>query len=227
MRDLGRCAVFWAGLSTLDLRWLSAEELRRADQLRHEGARERTLLGAALLRRAVSSVSGIEPADVLVERHCRWCGGPHGRPVLGGDAAAWHASVTHAGALAGVALTRAGAVGLDVEVVTGPAVPRADLLAPGEAEPQDAEDFFVRWTRKESVLKATGDGLTRPMAEVTVTAPGLPPRLLGLAGRPPAAAMADCAPRPGYVGAVTVLTGRSVRFEEFHDVAVPAPAGNR
>uniref|UniRef100_UPI00293E24A3 4'-phosphopantetheinyl transferase family protein n=1 Tax=Clavibacter sp. MX14-G9D TaxID=3064656 RepID=UPI00293E24A3 len=77
---------------------------------------------------------------------CATCGGPHGRPVLGGSRAldALHASVAHAGDAVVVAVSGHGPIGID-------------------AEPSDREVpsgmSLARWVRIEAVLKADGRGL--------------------------------------------------------------------
>jgi 4'-phosphopantetheinyl transferase superfamily protein len=75
--------------------------------------------------------------------------------------------------------------------------------------------FFTYWTRKEALVKATGDGATVPLWEVVVAPPGTPPRLLGYP-RPGglAAQLRDLSPDPGYVGALAVLSPRPVVVRE-------------
>jgi 4'-phosphopantetheinyl transferase len=81
-----------------------------------------------------------------------------------------------------VAVSNAGAVGVDVQQVTDDAVGELSplVLAESEAGPVvGARDFFTYWTRKEALVKATGDGVGVPLGEVVVSPPGTPPRLLG------------------------------------------------
>ncbi len=69
--------------------------------------------------------------------------------------------------------------------------------APGE----DTGDFFVTWTRKEALLKATGDGLATPMSEL-VLGPG--PRLVRWGGTRPRSSMwvRDLVVAPGHCAAL-------------------------
>jgi 4'-phosphopantetheinyl transferase len=78
-----------------------------------------------------------------------------------------------------------------------------------------ARDFFTYWTRKEALVKATGDGVTVPLSEVVVTPPGTPPRLLGYPRQGEfAAQLRDLSPDLGYVGALAVLSPGPVVVHE-------------
>lgn len=205
------CQIHWATLDALDPHHdelLDVVERGRRDRYQREEDRRRFTLGAVLLR----LVAGPEQQ---IDRACERCGEPHGRPRLPGDDR--HVSVSHSGQVAAVAVTDAGAVGVDVEAMRAfdhsPLL--QDVLAPGERAP-GLEAFWAYWTRKESVLKATGVGLAVPMREVAVTAPGEPPRLLSYRGGRLSARMADVVFAPGHVGAATVLTAHHVQFHA-HD----------
>lgn len=78
------------------------------------------------------------------------------------------------------------------------------MLAPAE-QLRDPVDLFTYWCRKESVVKATGDGLQAGLAEVVLGPAAEPPRLLSYRGAPQPAAVADVPAGPGYAAAVTVL----------------------
>ena len=78
-----------------------------------------------------------------------------------------------------------------------------------------AGDFFTYWTRKEALVKATGDGVTVPLREVVVSPPGTPPRVLGYPRQGGLAAqLRDLDPELGYVGALAVLSPRPVVVRE-------------
>jgi 4'-phosphopantetheinyl transferase len=195
---------------------LSAAESARADGLLRGTTRDSFAVGAGLLRLAVQHCVGIAAPDVVVERSCRWCAGAHGRPVLRGAADGWHASVTHSEGLVAVAVTAAGPVGIDAERVTESGDLDgliAAVLAPDEPRPDSMREFLRYWTRKESVLKATGDGLTRPMPDVVVSGAGQAAALISLFGQAVPAAMCEPGLRPDYVTAVTVLSAAPVAFE--------------
>jgi 4'-phosphopantetheinyl transferase len=100
-------------------------------------------------------------------------------------------------------------VGVDVEDLAGrPADPllEAETLAPAELAMLDAGDpaqrpttFLRLWTRKEALLKATGTGLSVPMQQVVVCAPGAPGALLP---GPEPLRLWDLDPGTGFVGAL-------------------------
>jgi 4'-phosphopantetheinyl transferase len=94
-----------------------------------------------------------------------------------------------------------------------------DILGPGETARSSA-DMLRYWTRKESLVKATGDGIAVGMRSVLVTEPDDPPVALAYPGRPDfKAQMADLVCRPGYLASIAVLTAGPMRFvERWHDL---------
>ena len=203
------CLVWWAAFADYRAghdRLLSDVEVQRSVRLHRAEDRTRQRLGAVLLRLAAGSVLGETPERVRVERTCPRCSAPHGRPLLPGSGL--HASITHSGDVVGLALTRIAPVGLDVERIA--AVDLDELagmvLQPDERAP-DGDAFFTYWTRKEAVVKATGDGLAVPLSRVRVTAPGQRPELLAYPGHDGGlpAHLVDLRPADGYRAALAVL----------------------
>ena len=192
---------------------LDEPERARAEAFARRDDRSRFVVGAVLLKLAVAGATGAAPADVVVDRGCDECGRQHGRPRIPG--AGVHVSVAHSGALATVALTRVAPVGIDVEQHPGgwtPALNRR-VLAPSERIDAPLE-FLTYWCRKESVVKATGEGLRVPLPEVIVTPPDRPPGLVSYRGSAMPAAMFDVdLGQAGYTAALTVLTAAAVRVE--------------
>ncbi|AXE24100.1 4-phosphopantetheinyl transferase [Streptomyces globosus] len=134
----------------------------------------RTLLGAAL---------GRAPEAIrLVRRPCPDCGGPHGRPAVGGSAL--HFSLARTGGLALIALA-ARPVGVDIERVPDPDT--AERLA-SELHPRERHELAALpagsrpgavariWVRKEAHSKGLGIGLARPL-DLDYVGAGPPPRL--------------------------------------------------
>jgi 4'-phosphopantetheinyl transferase len=196
---------------------LSQQEAHRLHTLRRAADRARFATGAVLVRELAGARLQRHPARVIVERACPTCARPHGRPRLPGTGL--HVSVTHSADRVGVAMTRAGEVGLDVEEVVSRDVLAlsAHVLGPGEAL-IDPEDFFTYWVRKEAVVKATGDGLTARMDQVLVSAPSSLPALVRYADRTITVQMSDLYLGSGYRAAVAVLCTSTVlvrqRFRE-------------
>lgn len=198
--------VWWARTDRLteahhDL--LDQVERERWARFRQRDDRDRFALGSALVRSLVAELDGTVAAQVTVDRACPRCGEQHGPVTVPGRG--WRCSVTHSGAFAlaaAVAAPDASTVGLDLETRCPPewATLAPDLLAPGEPAPTDEAGFLTLWVRKEAVLKATGEGLSRHMSTVPVVgSTGGPLRLVDLdvgplraegAGEPTAAALA-------------------------------------
>jgi 4'-phosphopantetheinyl transferase len=161
-----RIEVTWApamavpGLADL----LDETERARLADLRHQADRNRFVNAHALLRIVAGRRLDLAPAEVDVSTCCPTCGGPHGRPVVEG----LQLSLSHAGGLVAVAATAALAVGIDVEPLAATRFDGFDevALTSGERIALEALPPAERdrarttwWTRKEAVLKATGEGL--------------------------------------------------------------------
>ncbi len=213
------CTVWWAPLDHAgSASWplLSDEERTRAQSFRRTDDQARSALGAALLRRAVNTLTGVAPSDVVVVRRCKTCGGPHGQPELPGTGL--YGSISHAGHWVCVAVTAAGPVGVDIEpfgLMLRPWLLRA-VAGPQEAlDVRDGGNTLALWTRKEAVLKATGEGLTTPMQDVVVSPPDEPAALRSHAGRPALSCqLTDLDLVRGYAGTVAVVTTDEVLVRE-------------
>jgi len=166
------CDVWWAapvapadapGLVAL----LDGHERARLGRFRRDVDAARYLAAHALTRVVLGVRLGRPPASLVFDRTCR-CGEPHGKPVLAGGPGF---SFTHAGAVVGVAVLDGGPVGLDVEPVR--ALPDLEGMAAHVGAPAEPAAFFRAWTRKEALLKATGEGLASPMAAIVLDEGGL------------------------------------------------------
>jgi 4'-phosphopantetheinyl transferase len=220
----GDCHVWW---TTPDQRWpgdlIAPQERQRHDELRRPEDRQRFLAGAALSRLLLGAHCGTLPEDLTIDRTCVRCGQPHGKPRLLDPASDLEYSVSHAGERIAVAIARGGPVGVDVESLQR--IPDVETLAPhvlsaperAAEKHQDVDDFLRYWARKEAVLKATGDGLRAPMAELTISAPDEPARVVSWASRPDLVSrivLADLHPGDGYVACVAHFGEGDV--SEFH-----------
>ena len=188
-------------------------ETERSQRYRLAADRDRFTLAAALLRVVAGKAFGVVASAVVVDRSCDTCGDPHGRPRLPGTDL--QVSISHSGDVVVVAVTPAGPVGVDVEQL---GIGHTDLVptvctASELRHVSSSADFYAYWTRKEAVLKATGEGLRRSMTSVEVSRPNALPTLESLNGNPGVACrMADLR-LPGYAGAGAVLTTADVSFD--------------
>lgn len=137
--------VWWATLTAADqglTAMLDSRERARVEALRRPADQGRSLVGAALLRSAVASHLGAAPQEIVIDRTCAECGGPHGAPqVLGpGSPPFPQVSVSHSGLLVVVALGAGGPVGVDVQRL-------AELSDPAHGP---------AWVRREALVKAGG-----------------------------------------------------------------------
>ncbi len=209
------CAVWIAAVDELRPEHeglLDGAERERAGTFARQDDRSRFVLGAVLLKLAVAVATGQEPGDVVVDRECDQCGQQHGRPRARGLGV--HVSVAHSGSVVAVSLTRLAPVGVDVEAPSGAPDPMLvrRVLAPTE-KADAAPAFLTYWCRKESVVKATGDGLRVPLTEVIVTAPDEPPSLVSYRGAALAATLFDLdVGERGYAAALAVLTAERVQL---------------
>jgi 4'-phosphopantetheinyl transferase len=203
------CTVWWAAPVAPDsapalVDLLDAHERDRLARFRRPADRARYLAAHALARLVLAPLVGREPAAVAFDRTCR-CGEPHGKPVVPGGPGF---SLSHAGELVGVAVRPDGPVGLDVEQARAV----ADLAALAEHVCSPTErargaagpaGFFRMWTRKEALLKATGDGLAAAMSAITLAADRPVVERWTGAGAPPGPMwLHDLAPAPDHPAAV-------------------------
>ncbi len=182
---------------------LSAGEQARAGRFLNAEERARFTIARAALRRLLGEALEMAPGRV------RLASTPAGKPILP-DCPELHFSVSHAGGFALIGLTRAGALGVDLERE------RTDFDEMGIARARFAPDevaalatlplaerrrtFYALWTTKEALAKASGVGIGAHNPHV---APALWPALMA----------ADAAPGP----ALAVGASRVVRL--------PAPTG--
>lgn len=206
---------------------LSPPERERLATLRDPRDRDARRAAWVLLRLLLGKHLGCAPAAVPLDRTCATCGAQHGPPR--GPAGAPHVSLSHSAGRVLVALSGA-PVGVDVERVVrgrdvtalaGQALAVAEQEALWTLTPDAVPAAFTRlWTRKEAVLKATGEGLPGGPEHVLVTAPWVQARLFAHTQRPSLVAeLRDLAGAGrGYEAAIAVLTAAPLDLVE-HDAA--------
>ena len=145
---------------------LSSDERNRAARFHFSEHRALYEQARFALRCIVGAYIAINPAAVQFEY------GPYGKPELAGDNSL-RFNLSHSGDLAIVGLAKASPVGVDVERIRP--VHEVEGVARRFFRPEEADAvlarngreriraFFRIWTRKESLLKLTGEGLHRPL----------------------------------------------------------------
>lgn len=164
--DLKEQAEAWWAVA---LPWATAGEQARARRFHRRMDALRHIVGRALVRSLLSRELGAAAASA------EFVVNPWGKPALPGCGIEF--SISHSGDAVWVALCRGIAVGIDVE--SGESVDDplgmaqvfhpAERDALGELPAEEATGAFLRcWTRKEAVIKALGEGLSRPLASFLV-----------------------------------------------------------
>lgn len=230
--DAKECAVWWAEARCADpalAALLPKAERERAARLRRDVDRDRTIVAWALVRTLLGDLVGEAPSDVAIERHCARCGsGDHGKPQLADRSAGIHFSLAHSGRHVVVAVSRAAAVGIDVECLKPKADYRpmyrrtltADEAVAFQAGGGQPHDFLRAWVRKEAVAKAVGTGIATPFHTFAVGERANVAALLTWPDDPSLVertTLADLPGDPDRPAAVAVLA-RGVRVSE-HDAA--------
>ena len=193
---------------------LAPDELARANRFKFPSLRNRYIAGRGALRSILAQYLEMNPAALRFQYL------ENGKPVFA-DASAgmgFHFNLAHTSDLALVAVTRIGPVGADVEsvrpiknvdeLVARFFSKREDELFRRVATEQKPAAFFNLWTRKEALLKATGEGITRSLSLVEVSfLPGEPARLLAISGDAKAAGawvLKEFSPAEGFAGAIAI-----------------------
>jgi 4'-phosphopantetheinyl transferase len=172
-----------------DLDILHKDEIVRAERFRFEKDRYRFTRCRSALRRLLAAYLEISPAEILFEY------GARGKPrlALRQNPHALQFNVSHSGELALIAIGSEQSIGVDIERI------RTEIDTKSLAERffsvhersglevlpvhLRTTGFYACWTRKEAFLKATGDGLSFPLANFSVTThPDLDPEIVEING---------------------------------------------
>lgn len=145
---------------------LSPDELARAGRFASLPLRESFVSSRACLRQLIARYARVLPSDV------RFAYAEHGKPFLPEFNLSFN--VSHSGVLLACALAAGAELGVDIEEMrdipnlssVGESVFAMEELAAWRAlsEADRTPAFYRCWTRKEALLKATGEGLSREMA---------------------------------------------------------------
>ena len=152
---------------------LSADEMERASRFVFEPDAWHFKLCRAMLRVGLALLLGKPAKDIPIKTAAK------GKPYL--DGGGIHFNVSHCGGTGLLAFTRAGEIGVDVEVVR-PDVEGLEIaaqsfhaheiefIASADDTEEQARRFTRLWTRKEAVLKATGAGIVDGLNSFDVSA---------------------------------------------------------
>lgn len=200
---------------------LSPDERRRHAGLRHAPDRELYAVAHSALRRHLAAYAGCLPGDLEIGAR------RGGKPFVAGPPAAvpLRFSLSHADGLALLAFGVEHDVGVDVERLrpvpevedVGRAVFTDGELAELRATPAPARcrAFLERWTRKEAVVKALGDGLAAMSSFAVTRGPGEEIGRLARPGGPGPRSwrVRSVAVDPAYAAAIAVAGEPPARLE--------------
>ena len=163
---------------------LSPEEKLRAARFRNESDRRRWQTARYALRCILARWVHTDPQRI------RFVSGRNDKPLLtkGISAEPVHFNLSHSNEVALVAVTAACPVGIDVEFARPfdemPLVAE-QVFTPNERRELDnlgksgyVSGFYTAWTRKEALIKATGEGLSASLQSIEVAL--CPDELLGV-----------------------------------------------
>ncbi len=174
---------------------LSDQEKRRADAIRVAPVREEFIAGRGLLRVLLGAATGIDPAAIVLSTK------PNGKPCLA-QTAKLEFNVSHSEGMILIALSRASAVGVDVEFVSDEFGEAEELMEIARESFHSGEfaviarkppgrgrllAFYQAWTRREAVAKADGRGIASLLKYEVFRADEFGEYRVSLAGSPESA----------------------------------------
>lgn len=150
-------------------------EKERAWRYRFETHRERFIAGRGSLRVILAQYLGEDPKEL------KFTYSSNGKPALqiGEDESRLQFNLSHSENLALIAVSTGGSLGIDVEHLRP--IPDAEELVARFFSRREQREFsalpkgqrtlafFNLWTRKEALLKATGEGIAHSLHRVEVT----------------------------------------------------------
>lgn len=190
---LHRCLLYWLDVGSLAPgydRMLRPADLLRRDRLARPEDRHRLTAGRVLTYAVLEMLLGLPAGAIDLEATCPGCGRPHVKPRLSASLGRPDVdfSISHGGDLAVLAVATRAMVGADVERLRDRALDAGlarHFLHPeeltGAGRPWSllpTEQVLTYWVRKESLVKATGEGMRVRFDQIVVTAPDQCPRLV-------------------------------------------------
>jgi len=165
---------------------LSRDEKLRAGRFHFERDRRRFIVARGMLRLLLGSHIHIAPTAIA------FAYSKHGKPLVAGNTAQIHFNVSHSEECALYAISRSCRLGVDIECLNRDAdwhglakrfFTDNEYIALQNLNASSRKRAFLAcWTRKEAIIKATGDGLTLALDQFEVTVePDVEPQILSAA----------------------------------------------
>jgi 4'-phosphopantetheinyl transferase len=163
-----------AELDRIEWHWqhLDAAEQQRAARFRLEADRARFVIARSSLRQMLAQRVGVTSHEIEFSEN------GYGKPLLRHACVGLHFNTSHSGDWVMHAIDNVAPVGIDVEVVR---TELADIdqfervLAPEESSlligvpaRGRARAFAKVWVRKEAYVKALGEGVSRPLQDISI-----------------------------------------------------------
>lgn len=206
---------------------LSSDECERAARFYFERDRHRYMFTHGLLRTLLGRYLNADPCELRFQTN------EYGKPSLAGlpDTQPLYFNLSHSHELVAFAFTRAAAVGIDIEFMSGNidyvalakhsfSTSERDILR--ALPPSEQQGAFYRcWSRKEAYIKARSMGLYIPLDQFDVSLKTGEPAAL-LCSREDGVEAAhwslyDLPPIPGYAAALAIKNGAwQTRFWQWH-----------
>lgn len=174
MLSKNECHIWWAELDTYRKNFnnLSEEELQRIGRLRFKKDKDNAVVTFTFLRDILSLYTPDSPKNIKINRDCKTCGEPHGKPYLNNGDIKFNVSHTCRYVVIGVSLDE---IGIDIENLNQ----NKDFdflfhtLSDNEkktiTKANKTMALLKYWTRKESVVKALGIGLNIDLTRLEVS----------------------------------------------------------
>ncbi len=187
--------------------FLSQEEKARHDRFHFERDRRRFRFSHGLLRRLLAGYLNQQPHEI------KFCYTQYGKPYIetSENQSGVEFNMSHSGDLVLVGITRSIPIGVDVEKIEP--LPDMDQVAGRFFAKGEQKDLFSLsgskkitayyqcWTRKEAVIKASGEGLSMPLDSFRVSLlPEEPVRVINSSDEKPWT-LFDLTPAGGYAAA--------------------------
>ncbi|KQR67625.1 4'-phosphopantetheinyl transferase superfamily protein [Pedobacter sp. Leaf176] len=141
---------------------LTADELSKAARFTQEPDRIRYIIGKFYSKMLLAKILNENPADIGFEFN------QYKKPYVNNI----HFNISHSGDFVVIAISK-NAIGIDIELIN-PNFNYEELIYQcfGDDEIKvikDMDSFYLFWTRKEALLKATGEGLTDNLPAINCT----------------------------------------------------------